>query len=198
VAGDPDTLLSQIEQSFLNYKPQKIWLKPLLKRSAVAMILQQRAEGLSILMIKRAERDGDPWSGHMAFPGGRMDKGDAHGLAVASRETEEEVGLTLDETVPCIGRLSELRARSRGWSLPLIISPYVFRIEEDPVLTPNHEVAEVIWVPLDYVLDHSNRETMHFKRGKFDAKLPFYMYKNRRIWGLSLLMLDELAELISK
>lgn len=192
----PDNLLSQVEQTLLSYKPKKIWLKRLLKRSAVAMILRQRTEGLSILMIKRAERDGDPWSGHMAFPGGRMDPGDAHGLAVASRETEEEVGLTLDHNVPCIGRLSELRARSQRRQLPLIVSPYVFRIDEKPKLTPNHEVAETIWVPLDYIMDHSNREEMSFERGKFKGTLPFYMYQNRRIWGLSLVMLDELVRLI--
>lgn len=191
-------MLSQVEQTLLSYKPKKIWMKRLLKRSAVAMILRQRTEGLSILMIKRAERDGDPWSGHMAFPGGRMDPGDAHGLAVASRETEEEVGLTLDEKVPCIGRLSELRARAKGRHRSLIVSPYVFKIDGDPVLTPNHEVAEVIWVPLDFILDDGNRETMHFKRGKFEGHLPFYMYQQRRIWGLSLQMLDELVELLRR
>ncbi len=192
----PDNLLSQVERTLLSYKPKKIWMKRLLKRSAVAMILHQRAEGLSILMIKRAERDGDPWSGHMAFPGGRMDPGDAHGLAVASRETEEEVGLTLDNSVPCIGRLSELRARSQGRQLPLIVSPYVFRIDEDPKLTPNHEVAETVWVPLDFIMDDSNRELMKFERGKFKGTLPFYMYQDRRIWGLSLVMLDELVRLM--
>jgi hypothetical protein len=80
--------------------------------------------------------------------------------------------------------------------LPLIVSPYVFRIDEKPKLTPNHEVAETIWVPLDYIMDHSNREEMSFERGKFKGTLPFYMYQNRRIWGLSLVMLDELVRLI--
>lgn len=191
-------MLSQVEQTLLSYKPKKIWMKWLFKRSAVAMILQQRAEGLSVLMIKRAECDGDPWSGHMAFPGGRMDPGDAHGLAVASRETEEEVGLTLDESIPCIGRLSELRARANGRKLSMIVTPYVFRVDEDPQLTPNYEVAEVIWVPLDFIMDQANREQMRFERGKVNLTLPFYRYQNRRIWGLSLVMLDELVELIRR
>ena len=189
-------MLSQLERALLSYKPKKIWIKCLFKRSAVAIILRQPANELSILMIKRAERDGDPWSGHMAFPGGRMDPGDANSLAVARRETKEEIGLTLDDTAPCIGRLSELRARSQGKRFPLIVSPYVFKINHDPKLTPNYEVAETIWVPLKFMLDTSNREEMYFERGNFKANLPFYMYKDNRIWGLSLLMLDELVRLI--
>ncbi|HCD57344.1 MAG TPA: CoA pyrophosphatase, partial [Halieaceae bacterium] len=82
-----------IENRLAAHRPGRPWLRPLMKRSAVALVLQVREGELHILMIKRAEREGDPWSGHMAFPGGRMDPGDAHGYAVALRETQEEVGL---------------------------------------------------------------------------------------------------------
>lgn len=101
----PVPLLELIETRLSDHNPgKKVWRR-LMKRSAVAMILQVRAGELNILMIKRAEREGDPWSGHMAFPGGRMDKVDAHGFAVAVRETEEEVGLTLGPEDQCIGRV---------------------------------------------------------------------------------------------
>lgn len=90
----PVSLLQLIETRLADHKPgRRVWRR-LMQRSAVAMILQVREGELHILMIKRAEREGDPWSGHMAFPGGRMDKADAHGFAVAVRETEEEIGLT--------------------------------------------------------------------------------------------------------
>ena len=88
-------LLQLIETRLADHSPGRKLLRRLMKRSSVAMVLQVRQGELHILMIKRAEREGDPWSGHMAFPGGRMDKGDANGYAVAVRETEEEVGLTL-------------------------------------------------------------------------------------------------------
>jgi hypothetical protein len=89
------SLLQLIETRLGEHSPGRKLLRPLMKRSAVAMILQVRDGELHILMIKRAEREGDPWSGHMAFPGGRMDKTDANGYAVAVRETSEEVGLAL-------------------------------------------------------------------------------------------------------
>ncbi len=92
------SLLQLIETRLADHTPGRNLLRRLQKRSAVAMILQVREGELHILMIKRAEREGDPWSGHMAFPGGRMDKADAHGYAVAVRETAEEVGLTAGGT----------------------------------------------------------------------------------------------------
>ena len=70
-------LLQLIETRLGEHNPGKETLRRLMKRSAVAMILQVREGELHILMIKRAEREGDPWSGHMAFPGGRMEKSDA-------------------------------------------------------------------------------------------------------------------------
>mgnify|MGYP001813096738 CR=1 FL=1 len=100
-------LLQLIETRLADHKPRRKWLRRYTKRSAVALILQIREGELNVLMIKRAERKGDPWSGHMAFPGGRMDPGDDHGYAVAVRETEEEVGLTSDAV--------EVLAATRGW-----------------------------------------------------------------------------------
>lgn len=167
-----------------------------MKRSAVAMILQVRAGELHILMIKRAERMGDPWSGHMAFPGGRMEKSDANGFEVAVRETSEEVGLFLDERDECIGRLSDLNARPSKGALGMAVSPFVFRLEREVEFTPNYEVAETVWVPLEFLLDPDNREEMVWKYKKLEIPMPCYMYEGRRIWGLSLMMLDELMDLI--
>ena len=55
--------------------------------AAVAAILRQAPSGLEVLFIKRAERDGDPWSGHMAFPGGRREPHDSDLYSTALRET---------------------------------------------------------------------------------------------------------------
>ena len=167
-----------------------------MKRSAVAMILQVQAGELHILMIKRAERKGDPWSGHMAFPGGRMDREDRNGFAAAVRETEEEVGLTLGPEDRCIGRLSDLNARPHKGAFGMAVSPFVFYLDREVSFEPNYEVAEVIWVPLEFLLDTDNREQMVWERTGVKIPLPCYFYEGRRIWGLSLAMLDELMDLI--
>ncbi|WP_241505982.1 NUDIX hydrolase [Parahaliea mediterranea] len=187
--------LQRIENRLQHHRPRRKFLRRFMQRSAVAMILGQHQGGPHILMIKRAERKGDPWSGHMAFPGGRMDPVDAHGFAVANRETEEEVGVRLADCARYIGRLSDIRARPRWGVLGLAVSPFVFRLEQEVDFTPNYEVAEVVWVPLALLLNADNRQTMVWERGRLKLTLPCYFYEGRRIWGLSLMMLDELLGL---
>ena len=189
------SLLQLIETRLADHSPGKKLWRRLMKRSAVAMILQVREGELHILMIKRAEREGDPWSGHMAFPGGRMDPSDAHGFAVAVRETAEEVGIDLFPG-DCIGRLSDISTRPHRGLFGMRVTPFVFRVDRELVFEPNHEVAEVVWIPLEFLLDADNREDMVWEFKGVKIPMPCYFYGRRRIWGLSLMMLDELLDLV--
>jgi 8-oxo-dGTP pyrophosphatase MutT (NUDIX family) len=189
------SLLQLIETRLSGHSPGKKLLRRLMKRSAVAMILQVREGELHILMIKRAEREGDPWSGHMAFPGGRMDESDPHGYAVAVRETEEEIGLTLGAQDKCIGRLSDLNARPHRGTFGMAVSPFVFRLEREVSFTPNYEVAEVLWIPMEFLMNENNREEMIWQYRGAEIPVPCYWYEGRCIWGLSLMMLGELLDL---
>ncbi len=188
--------LQLIETRLAEHTPRRPLLRKLMRRSAVALILQVQRGELHILMIKRAERAGDPWSGHMAFPGGRMDSTDANGFAVAVRETREEVGLLLGEQDRCIGRLTDLNTRPRRGLLGMTVSPFVFRLDREVTFTLNYEVAEVVWIPLEFLLDTDNRETMTWEYRGLRVNMPCYFYGKRRIWGLSLMMLDELMDLV--
>ena len=189
-------LLQIAETRLGEHRPSRQWLRPLMKRAAVALILQLREGELGVLMIRRADREGDPWSGQMAFPGGRMDETDAHGYAVAVRETEEEVGLALGPQDQCIGRLSEINARPRRGTFGMTVSPFVFRLEREVEFTPNYEVAEVVWVPLEFLLDSDNREEMVWDDRGMKISMPCYKDGGRTIWGLSLMMLDERMDLV--
>ena len=188
--------LQQIEHLLAKHQPRRKPLRRLLNRAAVAIILRQSAGGTDILMIKRSEREGDPWSGQMAFPGGRMERADRHGFDVARRETEEEIGLKLTEQDRCIGRLSEIMTHFQLGRRAMVVSPYVFRLDREAEFTLNHEVSEVIWVPLAFLMDPANKEKMTWTRRGIKIPLSCYIYRGRRIWGLSLMMLGELLELL--
>src|SRR5262245_21586169 len=108
------------------------------RRAAVAVVLHEGGPHPEMLFIERARRLGDPWSGHMAFPGGRVDRDDADERAAAERETLEEVGLDLRDAER-LGRLDDLHAGVPLVS-SLVLSAFVYRTERPLPLRTNHEV----------------------------------------------------------
>ncbi|MGB1906051.1 MAG: NUDIX hydrolase [Spongiibacter sp.] len=184
--------LQRVGEALKHFRPRRRWWRRWVKRSSVALILREADAELQVLMIKRADRDGDPWSGHMAFPGGRMDPGDNTGVRTAQRETLEELSIDLEKVGHCIGRLSDLVSRPHSGRRPMVVSPYVFRIHGPVSPVPNHEVAEAVWVPISFIADHGNRVTVTRTRGRFSLDLPCYYLGKKEIWGMSLAMLDEL------
>lgn len=189
--------LLQLENQLHQRRAKTRRFRRFMIRSAVAAIVrpsQDNADELEVLLIKRAEREGDRWSGHMAFPGGRLEAKDKTAREAAIRETEEEIGLSLNQA-QYIGRLSDVMTLAHGTKKPMVVSPYVFQISGDPELTLNYEVAEVVWVPLSFLADHANRDTMRWERKGVGMTLPCYFYQKYRIWGLTLRMLDELTTL---
>jgi 8-oxo-dGTP pyrophosphatase MutT (NUDIX family) len=124
------------------------------RRAAVAMVLRQAEPGPEVLFIERARHEGDPWSGHMAFPGGRLEPGDAHARAAAERETFEEVGVPL-AGARLLGRLDDKQGNPRTHPA-LIISAFVYAVSDPPRLAPNHEVESAFWFPLRGLLEPRN------------------------------------------
>jgi 8-oxo-dGTP pyrophosphatase MutT (NUDIX family) len=178
------------------HRPHRLDRTDELKVAAVAAVVRDGGDGVEILLIHRAEDPQDPWSGHMAFPGGRVDDRDAGALAAAIRETREEVALDLEATGILLGRLSDVAAVGRGRPLSLVIEPFVFSVDHDPTLEPNHEVAEIVWVPLDFLLDRRNRSTVPWCHGDLTINLPCYRFEDHVIWGLTFGMVDELVTLL--
>ncbi|EDY85779.1 nudix hydrolase [gamma proteobacterium HTCC5015] len=186
--------LATLEHKLRRRRANTRLLRRFMVRSSVASIVRDRDRELEVLLIKRAQRRGDRWSGHMAFPGGRVETGDHNVRATAMRETHEEIGLRLVQR-DYIGRLSDVMTLAHGTRKPMVVSPYVFRQQGDPSLVLNHEVADTVWVPLPFFADHDNRDTMRWERRGVGVTLPCYWYGEYRIWGLTLRMIDELIEL---
>ena len=127
-----------------------------------------------------------------------MEAVDSDPLAAALRETREEVGLHLDVVGERLGRLSDVQAIGRGRPLSMVITPFVFAVDSAPELATNHEVEAVVWVPVAFLADRANRETMPYRRGELSLELPCYRYHDHLIWGLTLGMVDDLLSLISR
>jgi 8-oxo-dGTP pyrophosphatase MutT (NUDIX family) len=166
-------------------------------RAAVAAILrdvgpEREAE---VLLIRRAEHPHDPWSGHMAFPGGRRDDADASILATALRETREEVGLDLTEHGTLLARLPDIFAPARSRRDALVISPFVFALHhEAPIAFDPDEVAEVIWTPVGPLARDECAGTIDYTWEGKTLTFPCWNLDQRVVWGLTYRMLTMLFE----
>jgi 8-oxo-dGTP pyrophosphatase MutT (NUDIX family) len=120
--------------------------------AAVALCLRGLAGAVEVLFIERARREGDPWSGHMAFPGGRVDPGDRSARRAAERETFEEVGVSL-VGAERLGRLDDMRGHQAAGHASLVISAFVYHVPDPPPLVPSDEVQCAFWFPLGDLLD---------------------------------------------
>lgn len=161
--------------------------------AAVAVVLVSTPD--RILLIQRAERPGDPWSGQMAFPGGRWQPGDADLKATALRETREELALDLSEA-SYLGDLDDM-APTTPVLPPINVRPFVFALPTDPMgLIPNHEVARIAWPTIDQLLDARTYRAFRFERGEFRIERMGYHLAEGVVWGMSERILTPLLDLL--
>jgi 8-oxo-dGTP pyrophosphatase MutT (NUDIX family) len=153
--------------------------------AAVAIIINRSG---SILLIKRTEREGDPWSGQIAFPGGHKAPNDRDFLETAIREAREEVGIDLHDH-ELLGQLPLVYARSRG----ILVISWVFRLVRDVIVRSNEEVAASFWVPLSVL---AIREASKSMVTVDDSKLivDAYVYDGNIVWGLTFRIINVLLD----
>jgi 8-oxo-dGTP pyrophosphatase MutT (NUDIX family) len=156
-----------------------------LRWAAVALVLRGSSLPESeLLFIRRAEREGDPWSGHVAFPGGRFEASDASLEQTARRETHEELSLDLHANATLIGVLDDLRPRSAA--LPaIVVRPYVFSLQRDVALIPNYEVHSTFWMPIAALRDPATLTEYAFERGGARLRFPAYRSGDDLVWGMT-------------
>lgn len=151
--------------------------------AAVAAVFRVRDGTLELLFIKRAEHAGDPWSGHMAFPGGRHEPEDESLEQTAIRETREELALDLTAG-QLLGRLDDLAPINPSLP-PFVLRPFVAVVPAAVDLQPSHEVAATYWVPFEQ-LRHEDTRTEHVMtiNGK-SATFPGFRVDTHVVWGLT-------------
>jgi len=190
--------LTALERALRQHEAQRVALEEEPTRAAVGIILEPRPDDVHLCLIHRAEFDGDPWSGHMGFPGGRKDPGDPDVLDTAMREVDEEIGIDLRSHGRLIGSLDEIQGVARGRQLSMVISPFVFALERRVDLRPNHEVQSVLWVPLDFLAEPGNESLVEHSINGQRMRLPAYVYQDRTIWGLTLRMIQSFLEVVGR
>ena len=189
-------LTQQLHRRLQRFVKQDAGFEPRSGRAAVAIMVREGQEATELLMIRRATREGDPWSGHMGFPGGRRDPEDPSNFSCALRETEEELGVDLSQWGAPLGELSDVNTGWRKDRPEILVTPFIFSVSELPELAPNDEVDDVVWVPLHFLMDEGNREPLEWKWKGQKMETDSYLYDCYRIWGLSLMMIDEMMGLL--
>jgi 8-oxo-dGTP pyrophosphatase MutT (NUDIX family) len=160
------------------------------RQAAVSLILRQGRE-VETLLIRRAEAKGDPWSGHMALPGGRRDPTDPDLLHTARREALEETGVALERTGVVLGFLDPLNPATHRLP-PLSIYPFVFAVPSETEATLcSREVAEVMWVPISGLFSPAAESTVQIPLGDTTGDFPCLRLDGRVIWGLTYRVLQD-------
>lgn len=164
-------------------------------QAAVALILREVSGSAEALIIKRAEREGDPWSGNLALPGGRAQTNDKDLLATAARETHEEVGVDLLNGGEFIGQLPLIAPQNPR--LPQIeITPLVAIAPPDLSFQFSHEVADGFWVSVERLKREGRSGEHRWQVGGAWQKWPAYPTEQGLIWGITERILTNFLELL--
>jgi len=153
--------------------------------ASVAILIRPAADDLEVFIVKRAEVDGDPWSGDMAFPGGKKAAQDLGVLDAAVREVMEETGIDLKPLKP-LGYMEPLTSWVRR---NFRVQPVVYLFERDPPIRLNYELTKYMWTPIGELRKLRSQATV---KG-FDS--PIYRIGDEVVWGLTCRMLDQLIEI---
>jgi 8-oxo-dGTP pyrophosphatase MutT (NUDIX family) len=165
------------------------------RRAAVAVVLRHADSVVELLLIKRSERDDDPWSGHVALPGGRFDPADATLQDTAVRETREETGIDIARDGIVLGMLDELRPRTPVLP-PIIVTPFVAIVRPDVSIEPSDEVASAFWVALSSLADPTLTVESDVTARGATWRVPSYLLGGHIVWGMTERILRNLQTLL--
>ena len=185
--------ISQLRKALARHKSSRFTAN---NRASVALILCPEPSDVELLIIRRAIRDGDPWSGHMGLPGGHRHAEDSSDRQTALREAREEVGVDLESSAEFIGSLDDVRAAAGGRQIKLIVSPFVYLVGASPSLKPNAEVADIFWISLSRIADGSQFRCCEIEFNGYNKVLPGWNIEGRIVWGLTYRIVSDLLHLV--
>lgn len=159
-------------------------------RSAAVALVFRTSRSLELLLIERARRSGDPWSGQVALPGGKRQPEDVTAMDTAVRETFEEVGFDLREKARFLGYAEPMRTHTGTMD----VVPSVFVLKERVRVRANGEVASHKWIRLSALLSPEARSSYHLEYGGRRMDMPAYRVGGYVVWGLTHRILSALLE----
>lgn len=163
------------------------------RRAAVAVVLADDTPGPRVLLMKRAARDGDPWSGHISLPGGGFARHDVDLRATAIRETREELGIELADA-RVLGPLTPLAPRAAGPN-GLEVTPFVFVAPPVIELALGPEAVAAFWLPLALAAS-GELDGTHTYPSTAQLTFPCWTYEGHVIWGLTRRIVEDVLALI--
>jgi 8-oxo-dGTP pyrophosphatase MutT (NUDIX family) len=177
--------IARLLRSLAEHPPVVVEAESAVRRAAILLALRARTDGEpELLMIKRAEHEGDPWSGHIACPGGRMEPGDLDLAVTAARETLEETGVDVARDGRLLGHLDDLYPRTPTLP-PIVIRPYVALVRADVSIVASHEVAAAFWVPLSALAERGAWGTGTVMVRGMEREVQVFQHGEYTVWGLT-------------
>ncbi len=175
------------------HEPERLESSDVKRRAATAVVFVESApNGPELILMRRAHREGDPWSGQISFPGGHEDPTDASLDETARREAHEELGLELGEV------LGQLDDRPVHTGPHTVVTPYVFTLETRPTLRLDpREATAGLFVPVTRLVDPQYHTIHRVPRPGFSAKYPgVELDDGSVVWGLTYRSVAGLLEIL--
>jgi 8-oxo-dGTP pyrophosphatase MutT (NUDIX family) len=197
--GSPETRILELSRSLARLEPRLAKQEDLAVpasagRASVALVVRPAGYALELLLIKRATREDDPWSGHIALPGGRSGPADADARATAERETWEEVGIDLQTHGTLLGRLDDVQPHSGAPRI--LVSAFVYSVPPETEAVWNHEVDVAIWVSLEHLAAPTTVTEYLHPVGSDRLRFPALRYDDHLIWGITFRIVKQLLGLL--
>jgi len=161
--------------------------------AVVAILLwDEPGRGLQTLLVQRAEREGDPWSGQIGLPGGQVKQGDETPRAALHREVEEEVGIKLEEVGIELGKLAVGHPMRRTG---MRVQPWVYGLRIKPAVNIGPtEIADSFWVNLAELPSKKKMSEITIRSELW--RVESFVVEGKIVWGFTYRVLTELLPIL--